>query len=224
MNMPGVPPLQNKELKQFMFFFKAVEKSMGFVPNSLKTMARIPAIMGSFSALSGILLGDPAKASPMTFLKLAFNNMRWTAKFMKNQERVPLYLRHLVSYVTSRASGCQYCQAHTISSVKESGISDEKFEAIWEFETSPLYDAKERAALRFGIAAGSVPNAVTGQHFDDLREHFTNNQIVELGSVIATFGYLNRWNDTFATQLEPIPNQVADIYLKDHGWELGKHS
>ena len=73
--MAEVQPLKEKDLKQFQFFFKAVEEGMGFVPNSLKTMARLPAVMGNLSAFLGLMLGDPAKAKPMTFLKLFFKNL-----------------------------------------------------------------------------------------------------------------------------------------------------
>jgi len=48
-------------------------------------------------------------------------------------------------------------------------------------------------------------------------------QIVELVSVIALFGYLNRWNDTMATQLEGLPARFAAGTLAPHGWSAGKH-
>ena len=42
-------------------------------------------------------------------------------------------------------------------------------------------------------------------------------------SVIAMFGYLNRWNDTMATELEMLPAQVADRSIGSVGWDRGKH-
>ena len=65
---------------------------------------------------------------------------------------------------------------------------------------------------------------MTEEHFTDLREHFNENQIVELGAVISLFGFLNRWNDTFATQLESEPIATANSFLKDEGWLIGKHA
>jgi hypothetical protein len=41
--------------------------------------------------------------------------------------------------------------------------------------------------------------------------------------VIALFGFLNRWNDTVATDLEPRPFTVASGVMADAGWEPGKH-
>ena len=75
-------------------------------------------------------------------------------------------------------------------------------QAVWDFENSPLFDDKEKAALRFGFAAGSVPNGVTEAHFTELRKYFSEEEVVELGATVALFGFLNRWNDTFGTPLE----------------------
>ena len=47
------------------------------------------------------------------------------------------------------------------------------------------------------------PNGVTDEQFKNLRRYFGGEQIVELVSVIALFGFLNRWNSTFDTAIEP---------------------
>jgi len=61
-----------------------------------------------------------------------------------------------------REMGCRYCQAQT---AHKNGVAVEKLQKIWEFESSDLFLDKERAALRFALAAGSVPNQVTvGKH------------------------------------------------------------
>jgi hypothetical protein len=46
---------------------------------------------------------------------------------------------------------------------------------------------------------------------------------VEIIGVIATFGFLNRWNDTLATPLEDEPIAVGEKFLASHGWSPGKH-
>ena len=221
--MSKLEPLPESQLKPFAFLLELVQKSMGFVPNSLKIMARQPGILGSFSSLAANILRDGDSVSPIAGLKLSFKNLGWTAKNMKQKDRVPMYLKNLVAHVSSNASGCRYCQAHTIGEAHHNGASIEKIEAVWEFEKSPLFDAKEKAALRFGLAAGMVPNAVTEEHFTELRKHFTENQIVELGATVALFGFLNRWNDTFGTPLEAEPLQFAEKHLAKSGWNIGKH-
>lgn len=209
--------------KKFSFLFTAVKENMGFIPNSMKVMAKEPAFLGAFTVLSGILLGNPENAKPSLFLRLLGKNLLWSSRLMKRNDRVPLHIRNMVAYASSNASGCRYCQAHTITEAHHNGVSKEKLKEIWNFEKNDLYSEKERAAIRFGIAAGSVPNQVTEEHFVALRKHYTEKQIIELGAIISLFGFLNRWNDTFATALENKPKELASEILSSQGWNKGKH-
>ncbi len=69
-----------------------------------------------------------------------------------------------------------------------------------------------------------MPNAVEDAHFEALRQHFGDEEIVELVAVVALFGFLNRWNDTMATTLEAGPLAFAERQLGGRGWTVGKHS
>src|SRR5262249_58025778 len=102
-------------------------------------------------------------------------------------------------------------------------VEYKKLAAVWEYQTSPLYSAAERATLDFALAAASVPNAVTDDMFAELRKHWSEEQIVEIVGVIALFGFLNRWNDTMATPLEDDPLAFGERHLAAHGWDAGKH-
>lgn len=196
--MPRVAPLHREDLKDLEPFFELVEGAMGFVPNSLLTMAHNPALVNAFGGLAALIQG-PGK--------------------------VPDDLKSLIAFVASRSAGCQYCMAHTSHvTVNHRGASQEKFDAVWEYETSPLFSEGERAALKVAQGAGQVPNAVSDQDFEDLKKHFNDGQIVEIVSVIALFGFLNRWNDTMATELETTPMQYAKENIASHGWEAGKHA
>ncbi len=196
--MPRVAPLPREDLKDLEPFFELVDGAMGFLPNSLLTMAHNPALVNAFGGLAALIQG-PGK--------------------------VPDDLKSLISFVASRSAGCQYCMAHTSHvTVNHRGASQEKFDAVWEYETSPLFSEGERAALRVAQGAGQVPNAVSDQDFKDLKEHFDDEQIVEIVSVIALFGFLNRWNDTMATELETTPMKYATDNIASHGWSAGKHA
>ena len=129
----------------------------------------------------------------------------------------------LVSLMASHAAGCRYCQSHmaNLSSIYEA--PDDKIAAIWEFETSALFSEAERAALRLAMKASVVPNAAEEDDFGALRKHFNDAEIVEIVASIALFGYLNRWNDTMATELEEVPSNVAMRTIGPVGWRPGKH-
>jgi hypothetical protein len=43
-------------------------------------------------------------------------------------------------------------------------------------------------------------------------------------AVISLFGWLNRWNDTMATELEDEPLAFASQHLTANGWSAGKHA
>jgi uncharacterized peroxidase-related enzyme len=196
--MSRVKPLKRENLKELEPFFSVTESRMGFLPNSQLIMAYKPKLLQAFSQLGGAV-NDPANKTPRT-------------------------LRALVGHVVSRSAGCQYCVAHTSESAHHANIEDRKIAAVWEYETNPLFSPAERVALRFAQSAGSVPNAVTDANFAELRKHFSDEEIVELVAVIAYFGFLNRWNDTLATELEPNPLGFAEKTLSAAGWKPGKHA
>jgi alkylhydroperoxidase family enzyme len=103
------------------------------------------------------------------------------------------------------------------------GMDQAKLDAVWSYQTSPLFNAAERAALDVAVAAGCVPNAVTDQMFMELRKHWSDDEVVEIVAVIALFGFLNRWNDTLATPLEDNALELGEKHLASHGWNAGIH-
>ena len=194
--MPHVEPLPWEANPQFIERFQHYQNTRGFVPNSILTMQRRPAIAQAFMDLNKAVLYEGTVAEE---------------------------LKMLVSLVTSQASGCRYCQAHMSNLASLYKASDEKIRAVWSFESSPLFSAAERAALRLGYHAALVPNEATAADFDELKKHFDEDQIVEIVATIALFGYLNRWNDTMATTLEPRAVEVAGRAIGAVGWRAGKH-
>lgn len=135
---------------------------------------------------------------------------------------VPEELKMLVSMASSMASGCRYCQSHMANLSAIYNAPDDKIAAIWEFQTSELFTDAERAAIGLAIKAGGLPNDATQEDFDELAKHFDESQIVEIVASVALFGFLNRWNDTMATQLEELPKERIKEALPD--WNEGKHT
>ena len=195
--MAHVKPLRREDLPELEELFRLYDDTLSFVPNSLYTMARRPEILRAFSELITQI---------------------WRTG------TVPTYLKPLVAMVSSSAAGCCYCQAHEAVDARMRGVPDEKIAAVWDFERSPLFDDAERAALRFALAASAQPSAVTADDFAELRRHWDDGQIVELLAVVSLFGFLNRWNDTMATDLEEIPAALGQRVLAEARWAPGKHA
>ena len=58
---------------------------------------------------------------------------------------------------------------------------------------------------------------------DGLSGPVSADEIVEILGVVALFGFLNRWNDSMGTTLEPIGIAAGEKNLVREGWDVGKH-
>jgi uncharacterized peroxidase-related enzyme len=195
--MPLVDPLpedHNPDLIDLIQFFRG---PLGTVPNSVLTMQRRPKIARAFTELNKAV--------------------------MENLGRVTAEQKRLIGFIASQAAGCRYCQAHTILAAERFGATAERMAAIYDYTTSPLFSDAEKAAFDFALAAASVPNAVTPEIAKALKQHWTDDEIVEILGVVALFGYLNRWNDSMATTLESIGVSAGERNLAGHGWTPGRH-
>ncbi|MEX0957465.1 MAG: carboxymuconolactone decarboxylase family protein [Rhizobiaceae bacterium] len=195
--MAHVKPLDRTSLPQFAELFERYDRIRGFLPNSILTMGRRPRIAEAFMHLNQAILYEGT---------------------------VPEQLKMMVSYMASSAAGCNYCQGHMANLSSIYGVPDDKIAAIWNFADSDLFSEAEKAALRLAFHAGSVPNTVEAEHFEELRGHFSEEEIVEIVASIALFGYLNRWNDTMATEMEDLPGRRAERAIGPVGWTAGKHT
>jgi uncharacterized peroxidase-related enzyme len=194
--MPRLDPCPPELLGEFEEFFAQAQARQGYAPNSVYLMAWRPEIARAFQQL---------------FVAV-----------MRSGEVDP-GLKQLVAHLASVSAGCRYCQAHTATGAAHTGVDEAKIEALFEFETSPRFTDAERAALRLARDAALVPNAVTDQHFDDLRAHFSEPEIIEIMAAISVFGFLNRWNDSLATDLEDVPHDFAAQHLRGIDWSPGNH-
>jgi AhpD family alkylhydroperoxidase len=177
-------PEHTPELKPL---FDSFRRTLGFIPNSALTMQRKPRLLAAFVALQAALWEPDSK--------------------------VDRGLKRLIAHVAARVAGCRYCQAHTASGALHFGVPEKKLAAVWDFRTSPLFDAAERAALELAVAASQIPNAATDAMFVELRRHWDEEQITEIMGVIATMGFVTRWNDTLATPIEDEALAVGETNL-----------
>jgi len=193
-----VAPLTDDQLTDVQDVVDLARQFSGYVPTSFRIMARKPDLLRAFSGLVAAVLRTPGE--------------------------VPASLKWLIAHAVSASAGCRYCQAHTAANSVKAGLAEAKIEALMSYQTDPIYSDAERAAIDLALAAGQVPNETTREHFDALRPLFTEAGIVEIVAVISLFGWLNRWNDTFASDLEQAPLDHAARVLATSGWTAGKHA
>lgn len=197
--MSHVTPLNDEEMGDALKFLQPTIKSLGFLPNSQRIMARKPELLEGINSLVKAILH-------------------------KTDKSVSHGLLFLVGNAASLAAGCMYCVAHSGGAASDQGVEEKKLAAIWDFENSDLFSDAERAAIRFAQASATVPNMATSDDFVEMRKYYTDYQIIEMLSVISMYGFFNRWNDTLATGLEETPESFATKVLSQVGWEGGKHS
>lgn len=194
--MPLVDPLssiKDKETQELVSFFN---ETLGFCPNSVLTMQKKPDLAQAFVILNKAV--------------------------MDNAGSINSEFKRIIAYISSNTAGCRYCQAHTIRAAERYGGMKERLMQAWDFENSSLFTRPEKIALRFTIAASSIPVNVTPELEQSLKDSWNEVDILEIMSVIALFGYLNRWNDVMGTSLEKDAKDSAESLLSSH-WKIGKH-
>ncbi|MBK9981707.1 MAG: carboxymuconolactone decarboxylase family protein [Saprospiraceae bacterium] len=196
MNTPLVNPIPETD-PSITELVKFYNETLGFCPNSVRTMQIRPHLAEAFINLNKAV--------------------------MENHGRVTSALKRLIAYISSYTTGCQYCQAHGIRAAERYGASEDQLLHIWDYKTHTSFSEAERAALDFSVAASSVPNAVDDTIAENLRQYWDDGEIVEITGVIALFGFLNRWNDSMGTTIEQGAIASGLQHLSTHGWTGGKH-
>ena len=174
--MPHIAPVDLTASEDARADIEWLASATGFVANSMLTLSHRPEIAKAVLGLIRAVVRSDGTVEPA---------LRW-----------------MVAHVTSLANGCQYCSAHTFKNGADNGVPEDKLEALWEFETSPVFSDAERAALRVAVTGGQCPSYATPEDMAELRRHFSPEQVVEIGAVIALFGFNNRWNALMETDIE----------------------
>ena len=197
--MEIVKPLDENEIdSNLLEKIQSFKGPLGVIPSSVKTMSYHPKIADAFTNLNIAVMECKGSVTPE--------------------------FKRLIGYISSFSSGCLYCQAHTILGAERFGSSKKRLDEVWTYSNSSAFSDAEKAALDFAFAAASVPNKVTGKLVSQLKRYWNDNDIIEIMSVIALFGFLNRWNDSMGSALEDLPIEKGERYLKETtNWTPGKH-
>ncbi len=77
-----------------------------------------------------------------------------------------------------------------------SGLSDDEIEAIREGDLNG-FEPAEAALLRMADAMANTPSNVSNELYAELREHFSEDQLIELTASAALENYRARYNRVF---------------------------
>lgn len=193
---PYLHPLKREEVPQLEPLFEMCQEFLGFIANDLLTIARKPEVAQKAMEFSVTVVDEAT---------------------------LPESLVDLINLLASATAGCRYCVGHTANKAGENGQQSQKIAAVWEFETSPLFDERERAALLFTFKAAQLPSGLDKPDFEEARKHFTETEVCEILMLVCGMGFWNRWNDSVATTLESNPLSFSKSNLPKAHWQAGKH-
>lgn len=123
---------------------------------------------------------------------------------------LPRALKELAVVRTSQLNGTPYCLASHTTMAKKLGCSDEKLQALESYAESGQFDERERLAIHLAEVMTTDAHSYSDADFAQLREHFTEGEIVELVSAIGLFNYFNRANDLLQMEITK-PATAAEL-------------
>jgi alkylhydroperoxidase family enzyme len=106
----------------------------------------------------------------------------------------------LAMYVSSRASGCMYCSAHTCTFALRRGATVDEVASALDDRKS-LTEA-DRAAVCVARSLAVLPAAIDYEDRAGLRRHFSEKDAEWLVLSIAMMGWLNKAMDALGVPLE----------------------
>lgn len=131
--------------------------------------------------------------------------------------------RGLASIKTSMVNACSYCTSHTSTFGQGLGMTDEELEALRDdsYKTSPLFDERDRAAIAWSEAMTKNTAQRDTEAWENMKANFSDSEIVEISLACAMFNMINRLNESFWTDLEPVDhdrkqwNAVEGLSIED---------
>ena len=169
---------------------------MGFLPNALKLYAHRPEIALTLFTLNSNVMRDPTST-------------------------LPQLLKRKAAAICCAVNGCSYCTAHSCSMLKKPssgdpmnnegwGLSEEELQDLIAGTAEPA-DEMERVALAYVRAATEDPTSVPRELLDELAQHLTPPQVVELACVVGFWKFYNTVHDSLHIPIE-------DFLLGDTGY------
>lgn len=141
---------------------------------------------------------DYEHASPLA-LKAMYN-----LQGAVNRSGLETSLHELVKLRASQINGCAYCVDMHSKDARAHGESDERLQLVCVWREAPHFSDRERAALLWTetltrIADNGVPDEV----FDEVRQHFSEEELVNLTLAVVTINAWNRIAISFRPEVGP---------------------
>jgi alkylhydroperoxidase family enzyme len=114
-------------------------------------------------------------------------------KFEMKGVRLDPALKFMVTTLAAQINGCSFCVDIGRAIAIRQHLGMEKFNALSEYLTSPLFSDAERAALAY-VEEATLHKRVADATFETLRKYFSEREIVEITWLNAVENYYNLIN------------------------------
>ncbi len=115
------------------------------------------------------------------------------AKFEMKGIRLEPALKFMVTNLAAQINECGFCVDIGQAMAIREHLGMEKFDALLDYRTSPLFSDRERAALAY-VEEATRYKRVSDAIFEELRKHFNEREIVEITWLNAVENYYNLIN------------------------------
>ncbi len=105
-------------------------------------------------------------------------------------------LKNLVELKGAQMIGCEFCVNLGSQICRNSGLSDDELLALPRYRQSDLFTEREKLALDYTVAVMRTPVEVTDELFAQIKEHLTDQQLVEITAHLMVVN-LDRFNAAF---------------------------
>ena len=118
-------------------------------------------------------------------------------------------LLELVKIRASQINACAYCLDMHTKDARANGESEQRIYALNAWRETPFFNDRERAALAWTesltqLTEGHVPDAV----FEEVRRHFSDEEIVNLSMAVVA---INSWN-RLLTAFRAVPGEYQPTH------------
>ena len=125
----------------------------------------------------------------------------YLARQSRREDGIDKPLMELVTIRVSQINRCAFCIDMHTKDARAIGETEQRIYALNAWRETPFFTERERAALAWAEANTLLPNGIEQALYDELRQQFSEAQLVNLTLVIAT---INAWN-RFGVSFAPVP-------------------
>jgi uncharacterized peroxidase-related enzyme len=112
-----------------------------------------------------------------------------------NTGTLPLKLKELAIVRTSQLNRCSYCLASHSRICKKLGWSDDQLIHLADYSERTDFTHEEKVALQLAEWMTRNEGPLTEEQWQEVRDVYSEGEVVELMTAIGLFNYFNRFNN-----------------------------